>query len=64
MPARILRSKLQGIETNPEAELRDLMLLLQSEGVAVDDSRVIATKLQATPHAYAKTTVEKEAREA
>ena len=55
-----VRSELQGIETNPDEELRELMLLLQSEGVAVDDSRVIATKLQTTPHAYAKTMVEKE----
>ena len=55
-----VRSELQGIEANPDEELRELMLLLQSEGIAVDDSRVIATKLQTTPHAYAKTMVEKE----
>ena len=55
-----VKSELQGMARNPDEELRELMLLLQSEGVAADDSRVIATKLQKTPYAYAKTMVEKE----
>jgi VIT1/CCC1 family predicted Fe2+/Mn2+ transporter len=55
-----VEQELAGMRQNPEYEFRELVQLLENEGVKHADALVIADKLQQNPHSYAKTMVEKE----
>jgi VIT1/CCC1 family predicted Fe2+/Mn2+ transporter len=55
-----VQSELDGMQSNPEYELQEMVQLLQSEGVNPVDAQVIAERLQRNPHSYARTMVEKE----
>lgn len=52
--------ELEGIRQEPEHELREMALLLEREGLSVEDARAVADTLSRYPEAYHKTMVEKE----
>ncbi len=55
-----VEKELEQMKRHPEAELKEFMAILESEGVKPQDAQVIALRLQKNPEAYAKTMVEKE----
>jgi VIT1/CCC1 family predicted Fe2+/Mn2+ transporter len=55
-----VKIELQKIHRNPDYELQELIVILESEGVKSEDAIIIATRLQANPQAFAQTMVEKE----
>lgn len=48
------------MHSNPDYELQELVVILESEGVKTEDAQVIAERLARNPHSYLKTMVEKE----
>jgi len=55
-----VKNELRAIRRDPQVELREMVLLLESEGVQPSDARHIAERLQAHPQAFASTMVQKE----
>lgn len=52
--------ELEEMRREPEHELREMELLLEREGLSVEDARAVAGTLSRYPEAYHKTMVEKE----
>ncbi len=55
-----VEDELRQIRANPQAELQELVVLLEDEGVSPADAQTIAERLARYPHSYEKTIVEKE----
>jgi VIT1/CCC1 family predicted Fe2+/Mn2+ transporter len=55
-----VKKELRLIQSNPAYELKELIVILESEGVKRDDAIVIAQRLHANPRAFAQTMVQKE----
>lgn len=52
--------ELRQIKRNPEAELKEMAVILEAEGVKKEDAAVIAQKLYHNPKAFRQTMVQKE----
>jgi vacuolar iron transporter family protein len=50
----------QEMASNPQGEREEMALLLQHEGMALEDARQVVTILERYPNAYTKTMIEKE----
>lgn len=55
-----VEDELRQIRANPQAELHELVVLLEDEGVPPADAQVIAERLSHHPQSYEKTIIEKE----
>ncbi len=55
-----VKKELQSIRRNPEAELKEMVVILEAEGVKKEDAEIIAQKLYDNPKAFAQTMVQKE----
>lgn len=55
-----VQAEIEQMEADPQKELAEFVVILESEGVKHEDALVIAQRLSKNPHAYTKTMVEKE----
>ncbi len=55
-----VKAEIEQMMLNPQKELAEFVLILESEGVKHEDAVVIARRLSQNPRAYTKTMVEKE----
>ncbi len=55
-----VEDELRQIRANPQSEMRELIVLLEDEGVLPADAQAIAERLARNPQSYEKTIIEKE----
>ncbi len=55
-----VKAEIENMRANPQKELEEFVVILESEGVKHEDAVVIARHLSQNPKAYTKTMVEKE----